>query len=162
MCVYGLSRQYHAVMIRWATPTLPVFPGFSGTILRHKGDLGTVPSSSPIEYPAFRRYLIARWLGPLLTPAMPEAAFLAQYGTHSNRSGGAFAAANADMPFATWGHHGGWKSTSAQLRYMGLDEEHVLSVSRAILTLAEEDEPDGSDGDDSSPGTNSDSSRGDT
>eukprot|EP00873_Tetraselmis_striata_P028154 jgi/Tetstr1/448418/TSEL_035688.t1 len=141
VCVYGLLRRYQAVMIRWATPTLPVFPGFSGTVLRHKGELGMVPSSSPIEYPTFRRYL-ARWLGPLLTPAMTESAFLSRFGTQSSRSGGASAAANADIPFATWGQHGGWKSTSAQLRYMGLDEEHVLSVSRAILSLAEEDELD--------------------
>eukprot|EP00873_Tetraselmis_striata_P039033 jgi/Tetstr1/459297/TSEL_004695.t1 len=144
VCVYGLMRRYHAVMIRWAAPTLPVFPGFGGTVLRHKGELGIVPSSSPIEYPTFRRYL-ARWLSPLLTPAITEAAFLTRFGTQSSRSGGASAAANADIPFATWGQHGGWKSTSAQLRYMGLDEEHVLSVSRAILTLAEEDELDDSD-----------------
>eukprot|EP00873_Tetraselmis_striata_P022675 jgi/Tetstr1/442939/TSEL_031001.t1 len=123
----------------------------------HKGELGIVPSSSPIEYPTLKRYL-ARWLDPLLTPAMTEAAFLTRFGTQSSRSGGASAAANADIPFATWGQHGGWKSTSAQLRYMGLDEEHVLSVSRAILTLAEEDELDDSDGDGSSPDTNSGSS----
>eukprot|EP00873_Tetraselmis_striata_P006742 jgi/Tetstr1/427006/TSEL_017211.t1 len=158
VCVYGLMRRYRAVMIRWAKPTLPVFPGFSGTVLRHKGELGIIPSSSPIEYPTFRRYL-ARWLSPLLTPAMTEAAFLTRFGTQSSRSGGASAAANADIPFATWGQHGGWKSTSAQLRYMGLDEEHVLSVSRAILTFAEEDELDDSDGDGSSPDTNSDSSQ---
>eukprot|EP00873_Tetraselmis_striata_P034581 jgi/Tetstr1/454845/TSEL_000323.t1 len=156
-CVYGLLRRYQAVMIRWATPTLPVFTGFSGTVLRHKGELGVVPFSSPIEYPTFRRYL-ARWLSPLLTPAITEAAFLTRFGTQSSRSGGASAAANADTPFATWGQHGGWKSTSAQLR-MGLDGEHVLSVSRAILTLAEEDELDDSDGDGSSPDTNLDSSQ---
>eukprot|EP00873_Tetraselmis_striata_P018101 jgi/Tetstr1/438365/TSEL_026931.t2 len=51
-----------------------------------------------------------------------------------------------DIPLTTWGYHGGWKSISAQLRYMGLDEEHVLSVSRAILSLVEEDELDDSDG----------------
>eukprot|EP00873_Tetraselmis_striata_P016553 jgi/Tetstr1/436817/TSEL_025595.t1 len=33
-----------------------------------------------------RRYLVARWLGPLLTHAMPEAAFLARHGTQSSRS----------------------------------------------------------------------------
>eukprot|EP00873_Tetraselmis_striata_P038334 jgi/Tetstr1/458598/TSEL_045001.t1 len=159
VCVYGLMRRYQAVMIRLGTPTLLVFPGFSGTILRHKGELGIVPSSSPIEYPAFRRYLV-RWLGPLLTLAMPEAAFLARYGTQSSRSGGASAAANADIPlFATWGQHSGWKSTSTQLRYKGLDEIHILSVLRAVMTLAEEDELYDSDGDDSSPNTNSDSSR---
>eukprot|EP00873_Tetraselmis_striata_P022792 jgi/Tetstr1/443056/TSEL_031114.t1 len=158
VCVYGLLRRYQAVMIRWATPTLPVFPGFSGTVLRHKGELGMVPSSSPIEYPTFRRYL-ARWLGPLLTPAMIESAFLSRFGTQSSRSGGASAAANADIPFATWGQHGGWKSTSAQLRYMGLDEEHVLSVSRAILSLAEEDELDDGDGDGSPSDTDSNPSR---
>eukprot|EP00873_Tetraselmis_striata_P002419 jgi/Tetstr1/422683/TSEL_013481.t1 len=81
VCVYGLLRRYHAVMIRWATPTLPVFPGFSGTVLRHKGELGIVPSSSPIEYPTFRRYL-ARWLSPLLTPAITEAAFLTRFDSH--------------------------------------------------------------------------------
>eukprot|EP00873_Tetraselmis_striata_P020661 jgi/Tetstr1/440925/TSEL_029195.t1 len=158
VCVYGLLRRYQAVMIRWATPTPPVFPGFSGTVLRHKGELGMVPSSPPIEYPTFRRYL-ARWLGPLLTPAMTESAFLSRFGTQSNRSGGASAAANADIPFATWGQHGGWKSTSAQLRYMGLDEEHVLSVSRAILSLAEEDELDDGDGDGSPSDTDSNPSR---
>eukprot|EP00873_Tetraselmis_striata_P017898 jgi/Tetstr1/438162/TSEL_026765.t1 len=158
VCVYGLLRRYQAVMIRWATPTLPVFPGFSGTVLRHKGELGMVPSSSPIEYPTFRRYL-ARWLGPLLTPAMTETAFLSRFGTQSSRSGGASAAANADIPFAIWGQHGGWKSTSAQLRYMGLDEEHVLSVSRAILSLAEEDERDDGDDDGSPSDTDSNSSR---
>eukprot|EP00873_Tetraselmis_striata_P014409 jgi/Tetstr1/434673/TSEL_023764.t1 len=158
VCVYGLLRRYQAVMIRWATPTLPVFPGFSGTVLRHKGELGMVPSSSPIEYPTFRRYL-ARWLGPLLTPAMTETAFLSRFGTQSSRSGGASAAANADIPFATWGQHGGWKSTSAQLRYMGLDEEHVLSVSRAILSLAEEDERDDGDDDGSPSDTDSNPSR---
>eukprot|EP00873_Tetraselmis_striata_P015581 jgi/Tetstr1/435845/TSEL_024733.t1 len=57
VCVYGLMRRYQAVMIRWATSTMPVFPGFSGTVLRHKGELGIVPSSSPIEYPTFIRYL---------------------------------------------------------------------------------------------------------
>eukprot|EP00873_Tetraselmis_striata_P005595 jgi/Tetstr1/425859/TSEL_016236.t1 len=158
VCVYGLLRRYQAVMIRWATPTLPVFPGFSGTVLRHKGELGMVPSSSPIEYPTFRRYL-ARWLGPLLTPAMTESAFQSRFGTQSSRSGGASAAANADIPFATWGQHGGWKSTSAQPRYMGLDEEHVLSVSRAILSLAEEDELDDGDGDGSPSDTDSIPSR---
>eukprot|EP00873_Tetraselmis_striata_P039320 jgi/Tetstr1/459584/TSEL_004948.t1 len=86
VCVYGLLRRYHAVMIRWATPTLPVFPGSSGTVLRHKGELGIVPSSSAIEYPTFRRYL-ARWLSPLLTPALTEAAFLTRFGTQSGRSG---------------------------------------------------------------------------
>eukprot|EP00873_Tetraselmis_striata_P007912 jgi/Tetstr1/428176/TSEL_018227.t1 len=104
------------------------------------------------------RYL-ARWLSPLLTPAITEAAFLTRFGTQSSRSDGASAAANADIPFATWGQHRGWKSTSAQLRYMGLDEKHVLSVSRAILTLAEVDELDDSDGDGSSPDTDSDSSQ---
>eukprot|EP00873_Tetraselmis_striata_P007270 jgi/Tetstr1/427534/TSEL_017660.t1 len=161
VCVYGLLRRYQAVMIRWATSTMPVFPGFSGAALRHKGELGIVPFSSPIEYPTFRRYL-ARWLGPLLTPAMTESVFLTRFGTQSSRSGGASAAANADIPFATWGQHGGWKSTSAQLRYMGLDEEHVLSVSRAILSLAEEDELDDSDGDGSPSDTDSDPSRGAT
>eukprot|EP00873_Tetraselmis_striata_P020603 jgi/Tetstr1/440867/TSEL_029140.t1 len=142
VCVYGLLRRYRAVMIRWATPTLPVFPGFSGTVLRDKGELGIVPPSSPIEYPTFRRYR-ARWLSPLLAPtAITEAAFLTRFGTQSSRSGGASAAANADIPFATRAQHGGSKSTSAELRYMGLDEEHGLSVSRAILTLAEEDELD--------------------
>eukprot|EP00873_Tetraselmis_striata_P040920 jgi/Tetstr1/461184/TSEL_006321.t1 len=92
VCVYGLLRRYQAVMIRWATPTMPVFPEFDGTILPLKGEVGIVPSSSPIGYPAFRRYF-ARWLGPLLTPAMPEAAFLARYNTQSSRSGGASAAA---------------------------------------------------------------------
>eukprot|EP00873_Tetraselmis_striata_P020960 jgi/Tetstr1/441224/TSEL_029480.t1 len=58
---------------------------------------------------------------------------------------GASAAANADIPLTTWGQHGGWKSTSTQLCYMGLHEEHGLSVSRAILSLAEEDELDDSD-----------------
>eukprot|EP00873_Tetraselmis_striata_P003080 jgi/Tetstr1/423344/TSEL_014040.t1 len=158
VCVYGLLRRYRAVMIRWAALTLPVFPGFSGTVLRHKGELGVVPSSSPIEYPTFRRYL-TRWFGPVLTPAMTEAAFLTRFGTQSSRSGGASAAANADIPIATWGQDGGWKSTSAQLRYTGLDEEHVMSVSRAILTLAEEDDLDDSDDDGSSPDTNSDSSQ---
>eukprot|EP00873_Tetraselmis_striata_P041880 jgi/Tetstr1/462144/TSEL_007209.t1 len=101
VCVYGLMRWFQAVMIRWATPTLPVFPGlFSGTVLRDKGELGIVPSSSPIEYPTFRRYL-TRWLSPLLTPAITEAAFLTRFGTLSSRSGGASAAAIADIPFAT-------------------------------------------------------------
>eukprot|EP00873_Tetraselmis_striata_P020964 jgi/Tetstr1/441228/TSEL_029484.t1 len=145
VCVYGLLRRYHAVMIRWATPTVPVFPGFSGTVLRHKGELGMVPSSSPIEYPTFRRYLGRCFSSPLLAPAMTEAAFLTRFGPQSSRTGGASAAANADIAFATWGQRGGWKSTSAQLRYMGLDEEHNLSVSRAILSLAEEDELDDSD-----------------
>eukprot|EP00873_Tetraselmis_striata_P009104 jgi/Tetstr1/429368/TSEL_019283.t1 len=91
--------------------------------------------------------------------AKMHGAVVCVYGLLRRRSGGASAAANADIPFATWGQHGGWKSTSAQLRYMGLDEEHVLSVSRAILSLAEEDELDDSDGDGSPSDTDSDPSR---
>jgi hypothetical protein len=71
---------------------------------------------------------------------MQPAAFLARFGAHSVGGGGASAVANADIPLAIWGHHGGWRSTSSPLRYMGMDETHVMSVTRAIMFLARDDE----------------------
>eukprot|EP00873_Tetraselmis_striata_P016501 jgi/Tetstr1/436765/TSEL_025545.t1 len=134
-------------VLRWEDVSfLPTYLEFRFVKRKHnqhrlcgKVRVAKMPGAVVCVYGLLRRRYLARWLSPLLTPALTEAAFLTRFGAQSSRSGGASAAANADIPFATWGQHSGWKSTSARLRYMGLDEEHILSVSRAILTLAEED-----------------------
>eukprot|EP00873_Tetraselmis_striata_P023803 jgi/Tetstr1/444067/TSEL_003307.t1 len=59
-----------------------------------------MPDAVVCVYGLLRRRYLARWLGPLLIPTMPEAAFLARFGTQSSRSGGTSAAANADIPLA--------------------------------------------------------------
>ena len=62
-------------------------------------------------------------------------AFQKQFATQSGRSGGASTAANSDVPKELWGQHGDWKSWEAQKRYMKSDPAHLLSVSRAAMSL---------------------------
>ncbi len=62
-------------------------------------------------------------------------AFRKQFSTQSGRSGVASAAANSDVPKELWGQHGDWKSWEAHKRYMKSDTKHLLSVSRAAMSL---------------------------
>ena len=63
------------------------------------------------------------------------AAFRKQFATQSGRSGGASAAANAEVPAELWGQHGDWKTMDAQKRYMKTHPTRLLSVSRAAMGL---------------------------
>jgi hypothetical protein len=69
----------------------------------------------------------------MLNPPLLQKVFLARFGTQSCRCGGTSAATNSDIPFATWGEHGNWRSTCARLRCMDFDEDHVLFVTRVII-----------------------------
>ena len=69
-------------------------------------------------------------------------AFRKQFTTRSGRSGGASAAANSDIPKELWGQHGDWKSWEAQKRYIKSDTKHLLSVSRATMSLPKGPAPD--------------------
>jgi hypothetical protein len=55
--------------------------------------------------------------------------FMSIYGSHSGRSGGVSAAANANVPIDRWGQHMGSVSRSSQLSYVQLSSSHLLSVS---------------------------------
>ena len=54
------------------------------------------------------------------------------YGTHSLRSGGATAAANADVPDRLFKRHGRWQSDKAKDGYVKDNVTRLLSVSRAL------------------------------
>ena len=101
-----------------------MFQGFDGRLVR-RAAADTRPSGSVLKFSQYRRYL-SIWFG--LSPDE----FLSKFGSHSDRIGGASAAANAGVPMERWGQHGSWRSTSAQRSYMELSEENILSVSRAI------------------------------
>ncbi len=58
-----------------------------------------------------------------------------KFATQSGRSGGASAAANAEVPAELWGQHGDWKTMDAQKRYMKTHPTRLLSVSRAAMGL---------------------------
>lgn len=55
------------------------------------------------------------------------------YGTHSLRSGGATAAANAGVADRLLQHHGGWRCPSSWHCYIKESLEGLLSVSRSVL-----------------------------
>ena len=55
------------------------------------------------------------------------------YGTHSLRSGGATAAANAGITERLLQRHGGWRSVSSKDKYVLDSKEAMLSVSKAII-----------------------------
>ena len=67
-----------------------------------------------------RKQLKAMWLN------------LKQYGLHSLRSGGASAAAAAEIPDRLLMRHGGWRSESAKNMYIQETEETLLRVSREL------------------------------
>ena len=107
----------------------PVFCGFNGRLVAARpGD--TQPYPTAIAYEQYMRYL-SSWFSGVL--GISPAEFRSQYGSHSCRSGGASAAANAGVSVEAWGQHGDWASFQSQRGYMALDEERILSVSRAIM-----------------------------
>ena len=53
-------------------------------------------------------------------------------GTHSLRSGGATAAANAGIPDRLFKRHGRWASESAEDRYVQVSLSSRFSVSKAL------------------------------
>jgi hypothetical protein len=81
------------------------------------------------------------WLSGVI--GVPVAAFRKQFATQSRRSGVASAAVNFDIPKELFGHHGDWKSWKAQKRYMKSSPTHLLSVSRATMSLPRGPAPDG-------------------
>ena len=111
----------------------PVFCGFNGRLVAARpGD--TQPYPTAIAYEQYMRYL-SSWFSGVL--GISPAEFRSQYGSHSCRSGGASAAANAGVSVEAWGQHGDWASFQSQRGYMALDEERILSVSRAIMQQPE-------------------------
>jgi hypothetical protein len=58
---------------------------------------------------------------------------MSDYGSHSGRSEGASASANANAPIERWSQHMGSVSRSSQLSYMQLSSPNLLSVSVAIM-----------------------------
>eukprot|EP00873_Tetraselmis_striata_P028602 jgi/Tetstr1/448866/TSEL_036092.t1 len=152
-----LPKFFRRLSLKWGIHHIDRFCRYSDLRVLRWEDVSFLPTY--LEFRFVKRKNAQHRLCGKVRVAKMHGAVVCVYGLLRRRSGGASAAANADIPFATWGQHGGWKSTSAQLRYMGLDEEHVLSVSRAILSLAEEDELDDSDGDGSPSDTDSDPSR---
>ncbi len=61
--------------------------------------------------------------------------FRKQFATQSERSTGASATANANVPAELLGQHGDWKTLEAQRLYMKSDTEHLLSESWAAMGL---------------------------
>ena len=55
-----------------------------------------------------------------------------EYGTHSLRSGGATAAANAGIPDRLFKRHGRWRSESAKDGYVKDNTEQLLRVSKSL------------------------------
>lgn len=71
----------------------------------------------------------------LVKSAFKELGFRSQdVGLHSFRRGGASAAANADVNERLLQKHGRWKTSNIKNQYIDEDLDHLLSVSRAILT----------------------------
>jgi integrase len=110
---------------------LYVFRGFNGRLVA-KSPGRTAPGPLQISYDQLLRYL-SLWFSGVMK--VPVEAFRKQFSTQSGRSGGASAAANSDVSDLLWGQHGDWKSVDAQKRYMKSDTEHLLSVSRAAMSL---------------------------
>ena len=54
------------------------------------------------------------------------------FGVHSLRSGGAMAAANAEVPDRLFKRHGRWRSESAKDGYIKDSVSSLLSVSRRL------------------------------
>ena len=81
-----------------ATSSTPIFCGFNGR-LAAKSPQKTAPSTLPIKYDQYARYL-SLWCGEVLGISTQE--FKAQHGSQSFRSGGASAASNAGIPIELW------------------------------------------------------------
>ena len=130
-CPASLLRTWCSMRNGLANPEAPVFPGFDGRRVQSHGATRTPLGTGCITYAQFRRYF-TKWLAPLMN--MTETAFTAKFGMQSGRSGGGTAAARHNIPFELWGAHGGWQSREAQMRYMELDLDQALSVTRAALS----------------------------
>jgi integrase len=117
---------------------LYVFRGFNGRLVS-KSPGSTVPGPTKISYDQLLRYL-SMWFSSVMGVSVE--AFRKQFSTQSGRSGGASAAANSGVPKELWGQHGDWKSWEAQKRYMKSDPAHLLSVSRAAMSLPRGPAPD--------------------
>ena len=128
VCVVALLRAWR--LRTFAGLNSPVFRGFDGRTAA-SDPKATLLGSLPLSYDQYARYL-RQLLGPIVGASAAE--MKRRFGTHSCRSGGASAAANAGIPFEVWGQHGAWNTHSAQLVYMSLDMESCLSTTRAILS----------------------------
>lgn len=129
-CPTGLLRTWCSLRGGGRATEDFVFPGFDGRAVQRGAEASACLHPRPITYGQFRHYL-SKWLAPRLN--LTQQAFLEKFGMKSGRSGGASAAAGANIPFEVWGAQGGWQSREAQLRYMEIDLEQALSVSRAVL-----------------------------
>lgn len=127
VCVPSLLLAWRSRTM--SSPSGPIFRGFDGRAA-NRDPAATPLLPNVLPYEQYARYL-RRLLVPIL--GLPEDEIQRRFGTHSCRSGGASAAANAGIPFEVWGQHGAWRSRSAQLVYMGLDLDRCLSTTRTIL-----------------------------
>ena len=122
-CPVTLMRRYTR-SLRSVAPSQTnfLFPrlAFQSTLNRH------VPLPHPVSY--------TRML-ELVKSAFKDLGFRPQdVGLHSFRRGGATAAANADVNERLLQKHGRWKTSNIKNQYIDEDLDHLLSVSRAILT----------------------------
>jgi hypothetical protein len=59
--------------------------------------------------------------------------FMSVYGSHSGQSGGASAAANANIPTERWGKHMESSSRTSELNCMRLSNYNILAISSSIM-----------------------------
>ena len=83
-----------------------------------------VSVNRPISYSSIRTYLKSHF-----KDIVPD---ISQFSTHSLRSGGASAAANAGIPDRLFQRHGRWKSVSAKDGYVDDKLSSRLSVSKVL------------------------------
>jgi len=110
----------------------PIFSCFNGRLVA-KNPHKTTPFDVLIKYAQYVRYL-SLWFGEVLCISAQE--FKSQYGSQSDRSGGASTASNADIDLELWGQHGDWASFKSQKRYyMKKDVKALLSVSLTAMNI---------------------------
>jgi hypothetical protein len=118
-----VRRLMARVRVQQGAPGAAPRPLFSATA--SDGRYG----SAPLEYDATLKSLRSRLAAIGLDPE--------KYATHSLRSGGATATANAGLPDRLWMQHGGWRSIKSVYGYIKTDVDVRLEVSRAVYATAD-------------------------
>jgi hypothetical protein len=85
-----------------------------------------IPTCYNVSFGQYTRFL-SQWLGTIIGVSAKQIMLID--GSHSGRSGGASAAAPANVPIQRWGQHMGSVSRSSQFNYMQLSSSWLLSVS---------------------------------